>query len=283
MTKVSLCRNAIQPFDMKTVKQQEYYLKDSKMRCPYSDKKFSHKARLAKHTELNETICFNFLHKLTTGGFENGKLFTSETMVHYDGKYMRMCDIEFTTNIESIQPIELLNIEPVIPPIELLSTIDNEIDNEIIEGLDKLFNNHIDNINSTIDIIEENIDILSDISDTSYTSDINATDIEDNLFEDINMPDDTSDDEINDINVNLNFDEYDDELQEIKKNEYLRIIDVINDNPHSDLLFYKCITRDEYDNIQYVSINKSDDSEYMIDFVIDFNDVDFMNWRADNI
>jgi len=265
MTVLKICRNAIKPFEQKTVSQQNFYNKDSKNRCPYSDKKFTHLDRLAKHTENNEIICFNFLHKLTTGGFE-GKLFTSETMVHYDNKYMRMCDIEFATIAPQehiIAPEEEFDLEDYNDFVTNENTIENlfnsvskleKTHNDIIESL-KHFNFNFDS---------ENIDIMS--NDTE------------NLYEDIYMPNDVSDNEIDIMsNIVLDFDD-DEDLLEVKKNEYDRIIDVINENPNSEINFYKSCDKTLFN--QFIMIMKTNDNEYMVGNVFDFDDVEFVNWKT---
>jgi len=277
MTKSHIRREAIvDPTTLSDIELQ-HFNKDSKMRCKYCDMKFQHKDRLHRHEQLCETTCFNFYHKLQHNGFTNN-IFDNTRSVIFNGENVRINSLKFNTTpvIDEQEIIELLDIDPIIPSIELLSTIDNEVNNkidneihneidnesddelEIIEGLEYMFNYSVETKCQLDKLIDEKETLQKEIS------------VENNISNDL-------------MSIELIYDEYDEELLNVKNFENHKIIDSILDNPNNDLLFYKCITKDEYDNIQYVSICKCDTNQYLVDFVIDYMDVDFMNWRSNNL
>jgi hypothetical protein len=47
-----------------------------------------------------------------------------------------------------------------------------------------------------------------------------------------------------------------------------------------DLMFYKCRTKDKYNNTIYLQISELQTNEWLIDILYDYNDMDFMNWKA---
>ena len=283
MTKSHIRRQAVvDPTTLSDIELQ-HFNKDSKMRCKYCDMKFQHKDRLHRHEQLCETTCFNFYHKLQHNGFTNN-IFDNTRSVIFNGENVRINSLKFNTTsvIDEPEIIELLDIEPIIPSIELIDEIETP----------PVYNDPSDlGIGDIIpyDDFEDNLELdnLEYIIETMFNHTVETKcqldkliDEKETLQKEISVENNISNDV---MSIELIYDEYDEELLNVKNFENHKIIDSILDNPNNDLLFYKCITKDEYDNIQYVSICKCDTNQYLVDFVIDYMDVDFMNWRSNNL
>jgi len=270
---MSLCRNSIQPFENKTSAQQRYYEKDCKLRCNYCDKKFTHKDRLIKHEAICEVTCFNFLHKLTHGGFDGKQIFTKETLVHYNGNYIPMNTIEFNNDqIDEPEPITYKSAEPIYvkskphiqPSMPAKPTKpDKPKPKKKPVAIGFIIDKPIADINDNIS--SDNSSIQSD------DSEINISETDDNnvIYD-------------NNNSIHILYDDYDGKLMEIKQHEHLDIIRAVVFSLN-EITFYKSNITDDYDNIIYLRLVAISENQYLCDQVVDFDDVDFMNWRANNI
>jgi hypothetical protein len=272
MTKMTICRDALMPFENRTQSAKNYYEKDNKLRCKFCDKKFPRKDRLDKHEKLCEITCFNFLHKLKFG--HTKPVFTNDTLVWWDGVQIPMNQIDLTNFcVDTIIP----NFES---DTETISDIEqNDIINQFCDDIDNeedIINNFCDNISPPV---------YNDPSDLGIGDIIPYDNFEDNLSSDneidneINNEVDNEDN--NDINFKYFYDIDDELLLKVKKNEECDIKSyIINNYENTDLMFYKCKTCDKYSNTIYLQISELQTNEWLIDILYDYNDMDFMNWKA---
>lgn len=310
MTIVKVCRDARIPFENRTAKKDlKYYNAQNKFCCKYCDKKIVHKDRLREHEGKCQITCFNFLHKLESGKLQ-GKIFKETLPVHFKGNKLPMNEIEvnpintsINLNNNELKLVELLDIEPIMPPIELLEVIVkeeiNDCDNNIsplikpTKPKKKVISCVIKDADIVIkpvveptlnDIIESDMRIQNEILMNEKIT--NCNEDYDTLTKCNTIYNSPNISEKNDImannNVklnNLDYDKLDEDMNNIINTDIDNILDLINENRTDELLYYKSSFRSKYNDIFYLQIIPQLDNEYMVDIVTDYEDIDFITWK----
>jgi len=319
MTIVKVCRDANTRFENRTGKHLKYYNKESKFCCRYCDKKIVHKDRLKDHEGKCQITCFNFLHKMESGKLQ-GKIFTETLPVYFKGEKLPMNEIEICPinqimdlDNNELELVELLDIDPIIPPLELIQIIDNDVSplNKPTKPKKKVISCVIKDADIVVkpESVKISPPVYNDPSDLNIGDIIEYDSFEDKLSEPYeidlkseiehltkchqeNIPFTLCNDiynspnisEMNDnmsnVNIdNLDYDKHDEDMCKIINNELCSILKLINDNRNDELLYYKSKIKDDYNDILYLQIVPQLDKEYMVDIVTDFNDIDFIKYK----
>ena len=283
MTKATICRDAMLPFDMRNNSAKEYHNKDCKLRCAFCDKKFQRKERLDNHQKTCEITCFNFLHKLHFG--QTKPVFTNTNIVYWDDMKMPMNEIKVVT--DEIIPVVNDNTDTI--------SSDSYVEEFSDEDTEQIIDEFVNNLPTDDNIIDKFLCCIQPETDTTTDTTTDPTTDEDNNEIDNEVNNDIDNEINNENNNNIDnevnndtdfeyiYDDDDDLLLEVKKNEDNDIMSYIQNIDNTDLLtFYKCKTKDKYNNTIYLQISNLECNQFLIDIVYDYNDVDFMNWKANN-